>query len=33
MNGVFVMEDAVLEKEFLDCCKQEGMYGIKGHGV
>ena len=31
MNAVFVMEDAPLEKEFLDLCKQEGMVGIKGH--
>jgi phosphoserine aminotransferase len=25
------MDDALLEKEFLDRCKQEGMIGIKGH--
>ena len=31
MNGVFVMNDASLEKEFLDLCKQEGMIGVKGH--
>ncbi len=31
MNAVFVMEDAALEKEFLDLCKGEGMIGIKGH--
>ena len=31
MNAVFVMDDAALEKEFLDCCKKEGLYGIKGH--
>lgn len=31
MNAVFVMEDAALEKQFADLCKQEGMYGIKGH--
>jgi phosphoserine aminotransferase len=31
MNAVFVMDDASLEKEFLDLCKQEGMVGIKGH--
>jgi phosphoserine aminotransferase len=31
MNVVFVLQDAGLEKEFLDCCKQEGMVGIKGH--
>ncbi|MGZ8557726.1 MAG: 3-phosphoserine/phosphohydroxythreonine transaminase [Chitinophagaceae bacterium] len=31
MNAVFVMQDTVLEKEFSELCKQEGMYGIKGH--
>lgn len=31
MNAVFIMEDATLEKEFLELCKQEGMYGVKGH--
>lgn len=31
MNAVFVMEDAALEKEFLDLCKTEGMVGVKGH--
>ena len=31
MNGVFVMDDPGLEKEFLDLCKQEGMIGVKGH--
>jgi phosphoserine aminotransferase len=31
MNAVFVMDDASLEKEFLDLCKQEGMVGVKGH--
>jgi phosphoserine aminotransferase len=31
MNVVFIMQDATLEKEFLDLCKQEGMVGIKGH--
>jgi phosphoserine aminotransferase len=31
MNAVFVMEDATLEKQFLDLCKQENLYGIKGH--
>lgn len=31
MNAVFVMEDPVLEKEFLDACNKEGMVGIKGH--
>lgn len=31
MNAVFIIEDPVLEKEFLDACKKEGMVGIKGH--
>jgi phosphoserine aminotransferase len=31
MNVVFVMNDAALEKEFLDTCKKEGMVGVKGH--
>jgi phosphoserine aminotransferase len=31
MNGVFVMGNADLEKEFLDACKKEGMVGLKGH--
>jgi len=31
MNAVFVLEDKGLEKEFLDRCKKEGLYGIKGH--
>jgi len=31
MNVVFVMEDEVLEKEFLSECKANGMVGIKGH--
>ncbi|WP_276504779.1 3-phosphoserine/phosphohydroxythreonine transaminase [Terrimonas pollutisoli] len=31
MNAVFIMGDAALEKEFLDLCKKEGMYGVKGH--
>lgn len=31
MNGVFVIEDPALEKEFLELCKKEGIYGIKGH--
>lgn len=31
MNGVFIMEDAALEKEFLELCKNEGMIGVKGH--
>lgn len=31
MNAVFVMPDAALEKEFAELCKQEGLYGVKGH--
>jgi phosphoserine aminotransferase len=31
MNAVFVMKDEKLEKEFLDLCKAENMYGVKGH--
>lgn len=31
MNAVFVMEDPSLEKEFLDICKKENLYGVKGH--
>ena len=31
MNGVFIMKDQDLEKEFLDMCKKEGMIGVKGH--
>lgn len=31
MNVCFIMEDKALEKEFAGYCKDEGMYGIKGH--
>ncbi|MDZ4807974.1 MAG: 3-phosphoserine/phosphohydroxythreonine transaminase [Bacteroidota bacterium] len=31
MNAVFIMEDAALEKEFVDLCKANGMVGVKGH--
>jgi phosphoserine aminotransferase len=31
MNAVFVIDDPVMEKEFLDLCKSEGMIGVKGH--
>ena len=31
MNAVFVMEDPILEKQFLEVCKNENLYGIKGH--
>lgn len=31
MNVVFVMENQELEKKFLEDCKKEGFYGLKGH--
>ncbi|HEX8331407.1 MAG TPA: 3-phosphoserine/phosphohydroxythreonine transaminase, partial [Segetibacter sp.] len=31
MNAVFVMNKPELEKEFLDLCKKENLYGVKGH--
>jgi phosphoserine aminotransferase len=31
MNAVFIMDNPVLEKEFLEICKKENMVGIKGH--
>ncbi len=31
MNAVFVMNDPSLETEFLQLCKDNGMYGVKGH--
>jgi phosphoserine aminotransferase len=31
MNVVFTMLDETLEKEFLALCKENGMYGVKGH--
>ena len=31
MNAVFVIGNKELEKAFLDTCKQENLYGIKGH--
>lgn len=31
MNGVFVIDNPQLEKEFGERCKQEGLYGVKGH--
>lgn len=31
MNVCFVMNDSDLEKEFAVYCKEEGLYGIKGH--
>lgn len=31
MNAVFVMENPELEKAFLEVCKNENLYGVKGH--
>lgn len=31
MNAVFTIDNVELEKEFLELCKNEGMYGVKGH--
>lgn len=31
MNAVFIMEDPALEKPFLEVCKKENLYGVKGH--
>jgi phosphoserine aminotransferase len=31
MNACFIMENEILEKEFLTLCDAEGMVGIKGH--
>jgi phosphoserine aminotransferase len=31
MNATFVIDNPVLEKQFLELCKAEGMIGIKGH--
>jgi phosphoserine aminotransferase len=31
MNATFTIENASLEKVFLELCKQEGMVGVKGH--
>jgi phosphoserine aminotransferase len=31
MNAVFTIQDAALEKEFVQLCEKEGMIGIKGH--
>jgi phosphoserine aminotransferase len=33
MNVVFTIEDPEVEKQFLDLCKKEGMYGVKGHRI
>jgi len=31
MNATFVIDNAAIEKEFLELCKREGMIGVKGH--
>ena len=31
MNATFVIENMVLEKQFSELCKSEGMVGVKGH--
>ena len=31
MNAVFTINDPGLEKQFLDICKKENLYGVKGH--
>ena len=31
MNAIFIMENPLLEKEFLDSCHANGMIGVKGH--
>lgn len=31
MNAVFIMEDPALEKQFIEVCKNENLYGVKGH--
>lgn len=31
MNAVFLMDNTLLEKKFLELCKSEGMIGVKGH--
>jgi phosphoserine aminotransferase len=31
MNAVFVMDNPELETEFLEECKKENLYGVKGH--
>jgi phosphoserine aminotransferase len=31
MNVVFLISDPVLEKKFLDACKEQQMIGVKGH--
>ena len=31
MNVVFTMDDAAKEAAFMQLCKEQGMYGVKGH--
>lgn len=31
MNAVFIIKNQSLEKQFLEVCKKENLYGIKGH--
>ncbi len=31
MNVVFTIKDPAIEKNFLEVCKKENMYGVKGH--
>ena len=31
MNVVFLISDPVLEKKFLEACKEQQMIGVKGH--
>jgi phosphoserine aminotransferase len=31
MNAVFTIDDPQIEKQFLEACKRENMYGVKGH--
>jgi phosphoserine aminotransferase len=31
MNVVFLIPDPILEKKFLDACKEQNMVGVKGH--
>lgn len=31
MNAVFIMKEPVLEKAFLELCKENNLYGVKGH--
>ena len=31
MNVVFLIKDPLLEKKFLDACREQNMVGVKGH--